>query len=270
MEYSFEFIVSSFGLTYGDVDGHIAVEDNYLDNQVHLGIQGGNIGFKTVLGLDVNELNTYFPYDGSMNPTAYDYTQKETDNETEFFSRKTESATSGLDEGSFKITRGWRDGEGHGYKCDFRTHTGTIYSATDGTVWKRRTSNVYGGSNYIIILTNYNGMPLYVRYFHLDPSSIILYEGMTVSVGTVVGSEGTDNGKYPAHCDLGARVVTGSNPNYLDCQEFQVAAILDDMWRELHAKIGSDPKIAKDFTKLIAKHDTGLNVVNRDITKEIS
>jgi hypothetical protein len=269
MEYSFEFIVSSFGLTFGDVDGHIAVEDNYLDNQVHLGIQGGNIGFKTVLGLDVNELNTYFPYDGSSNPTAYDYTQKETDNETEFFNRETEVNSTGLEFGSFKITRGWRDGEGHGYKCDFRTHTGTIYSATRGSVWKRQTSNIYGGSNFIIILTNYNGIPLYVRYFHLNPASIRLFEGMDVEIGTVIGSEGTDNGKYPAHCDMGARVVTQSNANYLDCQEFSVNALLDDMWRNLHGRIIDEPEFAPDFIKLIAKHNTSLQVVNRDITGEV-
>jgi hypothetical protein len=275
MEYSFEFIVSSFGLNYGNVDGHIAVEDNYEDNQVHLALQGTNIGFKTILGLDENELNRYFPADEVPDPTTYDYTQREANNEVNFFSRQGESNVVPIGDGIFRITRGWRDGEPHGQpnmKCDFRTHTGNVYSATEGRVYKVKKSPIYGGSNYIIVTTVYNGTPLYVRYFHLDINSIRLVEGMNVSIGTIVGREGTDNGKYPQHCDFGARIISNSNPNYLDCQEFQVNPILDKMWKTLHPKaIGedADPIFKQDFVKLIAKHSApGVNA-DVDITNTV-
>jgi hypothetical protein len=260
MEYSFEFIVSSFGILYPGVEGHVSMEDNQLDNQVHISLQGENVGFTPILGLDQNELNSYFPLSDAKDPTLYDYTTREYSDEKKFFGDPLENGVSPIGPGIFRITRGWRDGEPHGdpnMKCDFRTHTGTVYSATDGTVWKVQKSTLYGGSNYIIVSTNFRGTSLYVRYYHLDINSIVLVVGATVSVGSVIGHEGTDNGMYPQHCDFGARIINPLASNYLDCVEFQVNPILDDMWRTLHNRAISAPivdPIRLDFLQLIAKH----------------
>jgi murein DD-endopeptidase MepM/ murein hydrolase activator NlpD len=260
MDYSFEFIVASFGIIYPDAEGHVSMDDNYKDNQVHVALQGENTGFTQILGLDENELNTYFPVDEVSDPTLYDYSARETNDEKTFFSSSSETTVTPVEEGVFRITRGWRDGEPHGdpnNKCDFRTHTGTVYSATDGTVWKTQKSSLYGGANYIIVSTSYKGTPVYVRYYHLSTDSIKLVVGQDVKVGDVIGHEGTDNGMYPQHCDFGARIINSSLPNYLDCAEFQVNGILDDMWKTLHGRANSAPEgdsLKLDFTKLIAKH----------------
>jgi hypothetical protein len=260
MEYSFEFIVASFGIIYPDAEGHVSMEGNYLDNQVHLALQGENIGFTPILGLDENELNTYFPADEVKDPTLYDYSVRETKDERTFFSNSSETAVAPIAKGIFRITRGWRDGEPHGdpnNKCDFRTHTGTVYSATDGTVWKTQRSSLYGGANYIIVSTNFRGTPIYVRYYHLSMDSIRLIVGQDVKIGDVIGHEGTDNGMYPQHCDFGARIISPVSPNYLDCTEFQVNPILDEMWKTLHGRAFNAPvtdPLRLDFLTLIAKH----------------
>lgn len=254
MEYSLEFIVSSFGVDLQDVEGHVSRENNYLDNKVHIALQGSDIEFKTIFGLDTNELNTYFPIAEVPDPSLYDYSDKEAREEVEFFENKNEGGVVAIPEGVFRITRGWRDNEGHGGKCDFRTHTGTVYSATAGTVQVVKSSPYYGGSNYVIVESEFNGEQIYVRYFHLAYGSVRLRKGDTVEIGTVVGREGTDGGKYPQHCDFGARKVVGTNTNYLDCPVFEVSPILDNMWKTLHPKAEYDGTFEKDFKKLIAKH----------------
>jgi len=253
MEYSFEFIVSSFGTDLQDIEGHISMNDNYKDGAVHLALQGFNIGFEQTVGLDADELKNYFP--APMSPRAYEYTVMEHREEEDFFSKQEEASVSNIAEGTFRITRGWRDKESHGFKADFRTSTSTVYSATKGIVNYVTAPNfAYGGCNYIIVTSEWEGVPIYVRYFHLDPSSISLVKGNPVEIGSIIGKEGTDNGKYPQHCDFGVRII-GSNPNYLDCAETQCSPILDNMWNVLHKdaeRAGSPFK--KDFMVLVAKH----------------
>lgn len=261
MEYSFEFIVSSFGTDLQGVEGHISRDGNFEDNEVHVALQGYNIGFKSVIGLDADELNRYFPVESVPDPSLYDYSDREAKDEEEFFKKQGDATSYKVPEGVFRITRGWRDGEGHDMKCDFRTHTGTIYSATEGIVRqvKKSPSSVYGGSNYVIVESTWEGKSVYVRYFHLSPTSIPegITKGASVEIGTIIGSEGTDGGKYPPHCDFGVREIVGMNPNFLDCPKMEATGILDNMWRVLHPKAKTDGTFQKDFQTLVAKHTSG-------------
>jgi hypothetical protein len=257
MEYSFEFIVSSFGVDLQGIEGHISRDDNFKDNEVHVALQGYNIGFKSVIGLDADELNRYFPIDSYEDLVVYDYTVPEEVDEVAFFSKVEEKNTVvKVPPGVFRITRGWRDGEKHSGKCDFRTHTGTVYSATEGTVRtvKKSPPSVYGGSNFVIVESTWDGKRIYVRYFHLSPDSITLSVNDSVGIGTIIGHEGTDGGKYPQHCDFGVRIISGMNTNYLDCLVMEASPILDNMWKILHPLAESDSTYELDFKKLIAKH----------------
>lgn len=251
IEYNFEFIVSSLGVDLQGIEGHLAMDDNFRDDEVHVAIQGYDIDFKPIIGLDTEELNTYFPIEKSVDPKLYNYTDDEDKNEYEFFSK---SGVVKVPKGVFRITRGWLDGEPHGGKCDFRTHTGTIYSATDGEVIVVKKSYYYGGSNYVLIKSNFNGMPIFVRYYHLDPDSIVVKEGDIVEIGTVIGREGTDGGKYPPHCDFCVRKICGTNLNFLDCPIIEASPILNNMWKILNAKAKYDSDYELDFSKLMTKH----------------
>lgn len=261
MEYSFEFIVSSFGADLQGVEGHISRENNFEDKEVHVALQGFNIGFKSIIGLDADELNKYFPIDEVPDPSQYDYSDSEGKEEEEYFKKYADGSGYKVPEGVFRITRGWRDGEGHDMKCDFRTHTGTIYSATNGKVVQVRKSSpsVFGGSNYVIVESTWEGKPVYVRYFHLSPTSIPkeLTKGVYVEIGSIIGREGTDGGKYAPHCDFGVRAIQGMNTNFLDCPKVEATGILDNMWRVLHAKAETDGAFSKDFKELVAKHTAG-------------
>lgn len=252
LDYSFDFIVSCFGIDLQGVEGHISKENNHLDNNVHVAIQGTNMDFKTILGLDTDELNKYFPIEEVPDPTIYDYSDSERKIELDYY--KTDSGVVKIPEGVFRITRGWRDGEGHQGKCDFRTHTGTIYSATEGTVINVKVSPYFGGSNYVLVKSTFQGKSIYVRYFHVEYGSHAVRTGQSVKIGTVIGSEGTDNGRYPPHCDFEVREIKGTNYNYFDCPRIDATDVLDNMWKVLHAKADTDGAFEKDFKKLIAKH----------------
>lgn len=254
MDYGFEFVVSSLGVDLQNIEGHLAIGDNFRDDEVHIAIQGYDVDFKPVIGLDAEELNTYFPIEEVIDPRLYSYTDEEDKDEYEFYTYRYDKGVVKVPKGVFRITRGWRDGEPHGGKCDFRTHTGTVYSATDGEVVIVKKSYYRGGSNYVLIRTVFQGVPIYVRYFHLDPDSIKVREGDTVEIGTVLGREGTDGGKYPPHCDFGVRKICGSNTNYLDCPVLEATPILDNMWRVLNAKAEYDSDYELDFKKLMTKH----------------
>lgn len=251
MDYSFEFIVSSFGLDLQGVDGHISKNDNYLNRDVNVALQGSNIDFKTIIGLDTDELNRYFPIDEVPDPSLYDYSDKERKDELDFWS--TGDAVK-IPEGVFRITRGWRDGEGHGGKCDFRTHTGTVYSATEGTVVNVKVSPYRGGSNYVLVKSVWEGKDVYVRYFHIAYGSHKVKVWDSVHIGTVLGREGTDGGVYPPHCDFEVRKIAGLNANYFDGERLEATPILDNMWKVLNPQAETNGTYEKDFKKLIAKH----------------
>lgn len=266
MEYSFEFIVSSFGLDLQGVDGHISKNGNHKNKDVNVAIQGANMNFRTILGLDTDELNRYFPIEEVPDPSLYDYSEDERKNEVEFFGREGEKGVITIPEGVFRITRGWRDGEKHDGKCDFRTHTGTIYSATEGSVVDVKVSPYYGGLNYIIVKSTWAGSDVYVRYFHIAYGSHKVRIGETVHIGTVMGQEGGDNGKYPKHCDFEVRKISGLNANYFSGPRIEATPVLDNMWKVLSAKAGTDGTFEKDFKKLIAKHSSP-GVVNEHEVK---
>jgi len=258
MEYSFEFVVSSFGLDLQGVDGHISKENNQLNNNVNVALQGSNMDFKNIIGLDTEELNRYFPIDSIPDTTAYNYDAKERADEDEFYARTAEAPINTIPEGTFRITRGWLDDERHGGKCDFRTFTGNNYSATDGVVWDVKTSPYLGGLNYIVVKSTFNGKDVYVRYFHVRYGSHSWKKGDTVSVGTILGRQGTDNGKYPEHCDFEIREIASHSPDYWAATRVEATGVLNAMWKALHGKIGYE----KDFTILYAKHP-GLDVTNK-------
>jgi murein DD-endopeptidase MepM/ murein hydrolase activator NlpD len=262
IEYNFEFIVSSLGIDLQGIEGHLAIDDNFRDDEVHVAIQGYDIDFKPIIGLDTEELNRYFPIEERTDFKLYDYTDTEEKDERVFY---TKEGVVVVPEGVFRITRGWRDAEDHGGKCDFRTHTGTIYSATNGEVVLVTKSYYYGGSNYVLVKSEYKGDPIYVRYFHLDPDSIRVKKGDSVEIGTVIGREGTDGGKYPPHCDFCVRKICGNNTNFLDCPKIEATPILDNMWLVLHERAKNDLDYALDFTKLITKHP----LPGKDITNLI-
>jgi murein DD-endopeptidase MepM/ murein hydrolase activator NlpD len=253
MEYSFEFVVSSFGTDLQGVDGHLSRDNNKSDNEVKVAIQGFNIGFKTVIGLDAEENNKYFPPDSIPEPSLYDYKIDELREELDYYSKSGETSVVAIPEGVFKVTRGWIDGETHGGKCDFRTHTGYVYAATEGEVYKVRKSYVKGGSNYIIVKSDWGGTPIYVRYYHLNTDSISLNPGDYVVVGERIGREGTDGGAYPQHCDFEVKKIVGTNPDYVDCQRIECSPILDAMWNKLHS-LADIPEYS-DFKTLVNKHE---------------
>jgi len=260
MDYNFDFIVSSFGVDLQGIEGHVKKQDNYLNINVRTALQGANIGFKSILGLDEEELNEYYPEE-RYNISDYDYTDEEARGEESSSVARGEKPVSKIPEGRFWITRGWLDGEGHEKKCDFRTHTGRIYSATSGSVIYVQKSYSYGGSNYVLVKSvSPEGKSIYVRYFHLRPQSINLVKGDQVDIGTIVGREGTDGGKYHQHCDFEVREIRGGNYNYRDTLRIEATPYLNRMWNTLHGMAVNGNKVinddlALDFTELYAKHD---------------
>lgn len=258
LEYSFEFIVSSFGLDLQGVDGHISKENNYLDNKINVALQGSNMDFVNIVGLDKEELNTYFSKDKVVYPTSYEYSESEAADE-----KKLESGGSpggSIPEGTFRITRGWLDGETHNGKCDFRTHTGNNYSATFGVIWKIRTSPYKGGCNYIVVKSTFNGVDIYVRYFHIAYGSHNWSEGDSVSIGTILGRQGTDNGAYDEHCDFEVRKIASHSPDYWAAERIDCSEVLNHMWKSLHGQ----SLWQKDFTVLWAKHP------GKDVTSKVT
>lgn len=259
MEYSFEFIVSSLGSQLDQkntdkrigtgIDGHVARDGNQNDREVHVALQGNDYQYNEIIGLDTNELNEYFPYVAAADPANYDFTSLEDIEEGKYYTGYKEVT---IPDGTFRITRGWRDGETHEGKCDFRTHTGTVYAALEGTVHKIQKSNIPGGCNYIVTTSVWQGKTVYVRYFHLETNSIILSKGDQVEIGDMIGVEGTDHGKYPKHCDFEIREFLEINPNYFAGRRIEATPILDAMWNKLHPL--SDAYNYPDFRHLYAKH----------------
>lgn len=248
MEYSFEFIVSSFGLDLQGVDGHISKENNYLNNKVNVAIQGSNMDFKNIIGLDTNELNRYFDPKDIPDSTSYHYGKSEEAEEKNLEAPSTPVGP--IPEGTFRITRGWLDDEGHGGKCDFRTHTGNNYSATFGVIWKIRKSPYKGGFNYIIVKSTFGGDDIYVRYFHVAYGSHNWNEGDEVSIGTILGRQGTDNGEYAEHCDFEVRKIASHSSDYWAATRIDCSGVLNHMWKSLHGQ----SLYEKDFKILYAKH----------------
>jgi hypothetical protein len=228
LNYSFNFIVSSFGTDLQGIDGHISRDSNKNNNTIQTTVQGFNTQFDPQVGMDVEEMKRMFPTT-EVDITEYDYTDSENRDETDYYSgvNYTRENAYQVPDGTFRVTRGWRDTEPHGGKCDFRTHTGTIYALIAGTVQRVNRSYVRGGSNYVITKSNFHGTDLYVRYYHLDPDSITVKNGENVVAGSPLGIEGTDGGKYPPHCDFGARIVKGMVTNYLQCKVYDITPIMD-------------------------------------------
>lgn len=257
LEYSFEFVVSSFGLDLQGVDGHISKENNHLNNNVNVALQGSNVDFKNIIGLDTDELNRYFPMNETPDPTSYDYTTSESEEEKKLEPEGTPVGP--IPEGTFRITRGWLDDEKHGGKCDYRTYTGNNYSATFGVVWKVKTSPFKGGSNYIVVKSTFNDVDIYVRYFHVQYGSHNWKEGDSVSIGTIMGRQGTDNGQYPEHCDFEVRKIAAHNPDYWAAERIDCSEVLNSMWKSLHGQ----SLWKQDFTTLYAKHP------GKDVTSQV-
>lgn len=260
MSYSFEFVVSSFGTYLQDIDGHLAWEENYIDQEVHIGLQGSDINFKKVIGMDVVELNDYFKVDPTTDPRLYTYSDRETINEVNYYESNPEDVNLiKIPEGVFRVTRGWLDRESHNKKCDFRTHTGRVYSATDGKVVNIKKSYSYGGSNYVLVKSDLIGTDgkkceIYVRYYHMDPGTITVNIGDDVLLGTVLGEQGTDGGRYPEHCDFAVNIIKDGNYNYNQTQRVECTPVLNYMWNVLSERAKTDPDLALDFTTLVCKH----------------
>lgn len=250
LEYNFDFVISSFGTDLQGVDGHISRDGNESKNDVTVALQGHNINFDPIIGLDKEEINNYYPPSSIPDPTEYDYGNKEQREEINYWTDENGNPLPVVDvpEGTFRVTRGWRDTEDHEGKCDFRTGSGNIYALVQGRVHSVRRSNVRGGSNYVITKSEFRGKDIYVRYYHLSTRSIILNEGDFVYLGDIVGREGTDNGAYPPHCDFEVREIQGLNNTYRQSTRIDCTPLMD--WSVNLLK----DKNLDDFQSIVFKH----------------
>jgi hypothetical protein len=151
------------------------------------------------------------------------------------------------------------DWEPHNMKCDFRTYTNRVYSATDGRVVSVKTGSSKGDSNYILVLSKLTGRDnqeykVYVRYYHMDKDSIRVNINDEVVIGTVLGDQGTDMDAYPRHCDFAVNLIEGDNYNYNETRRIECTPILNNMWNVLSERAKTDPNLALDFTTLVCKH----------------
>jgi hypothetical protein len=244
MEYNFEFSVSMFGSDPNTIDGHIKRGGNEKSDKIIIGRQGKNTDFSKSVLMDVDELNTYFILEPIPDVVAHSYSEKEEQNEQSFYGKRTapgywdtlegRESLAKVPDNSIRVTRGWKDGESHDGKVDYRTASGMVRSFTEGTIVSVGGPSP-GGPNFVVVESkDQSGQTIYTRYYHLDPDSMgDLSRGKTVPVGAVLGKEGTDGGKYPPHVDLA--VSTSLNGKNIDFNNMiDASPMMNEGFRKLN------------------------------------
>lgn len=247
MQYNFDFTVMRRSGDLENEDGHICRDGNEGQNRVQISIQGFNVNLEERYLMNRERMNRYFQYKGELTKA---FGKREEEEEEAYYSEaalKQKENVYKIRGYVLRITRGWRDSENHEGKCDFRATDGEVRSFSNGIVTTVYTSKQYGGYNFIIIrsklsLPGYGrGKDVFVRYFHMDPNNIQVKKGDQVGVGTLLGYEGTDGGKYPPHCDLEVRSVNPANLNYRGGDRVDVTPLMD-----ANAKKAYDARFVKD------------------------
>lgn len=249
LEYNFEFVVS--GLRGDKVEGHVRQGDNYLNTDTNISIQGQDMGFLRTVRMDEDELNKHYKTGQikEYEPLSYDYTLIEFEDEFNYYNPdgtpagfydtpEGRASVAKVDPNTVRVTRGAKDGEGHDGKIDYRTSSGRCVSLTDGVIFAKKW-------NYIVVKTQieHEGKmtDAYIRYYHLDQSSKTqLEEGASITAGTLLGYEGTDNGKYPPHIDLEVKIFSGLNNSYKEAARIDAVDIFEEGVQTLKNKGDTD------------------------------
>ena len=225
IEYNFEFVVS--GIRGDILEGHLRRDGNDKINSVRVKIQGQNMRFMDTVLMSVEELNADFKISNVPLYKKGDeyYTHSELTAEQKYYA---DPANVGewvitVDPDTVRITQGGRDTGSvepdHIGKIDYRTGSGDILSLTAGEV----VNVVSGGSDpgashYVVvkskIVEDGKEKEVYIRYYHMDPSSIEDLkkrydngEKIAIKIGDKIGHEGTDGLKFPPHCDLEVKEI---------------------------------------------------------------
>jgi murein DD-endopeptidase MepM/ murein hydrolase activator NlpD len=260
LDYSFEFTVSSFGTDTNSIEGHVKKNKNDKNNTVITAIQGRNTDFLSTVQMNSAELNKYFP-PSPKPPEEYAYSDTETSNEYAFYNTPSGKASvASMPPDTFRITRGGGDVEDHNGKVDYRTSSGKVRSLTSGKIHSiQQSDGTYGAPCFVVVESEFEGQKIYTRYYHLTPDSVkSLSEGQEIEIGTLIGEEGTDGGKYPPHTDFEVTTaLVGLNTDHKT--RIDATAVLNEGLKVLNEKAKTDNQFS-DYKKIQYKHGKKVNL----------
>ena len=239
IDYNFEFIVS--GLRGDKIDGHLRQGDNDLNPSVEISIQGQDTSFIKTVRMSEEELNKHYKIDPKVqySQMSYNYEEFELYDEQDYYNPVPNSSgywdtpegrakVSPVPPDTIRVARGGLDGEGHDGKIDYRTSSGEIRSLTEGVIFQKAWNFIVVKSK---VVDNGKVRDAYVRYYHIDSESMTsLPVGTEIRPGDLLGSEGTDNGKYPPHCDFEVRAFDGASLNnvqYKDAERIDATTVFN-------------------------------------------